>query len=116
MECYRRHMYLFSYSFMGGYKERRWQAGSPNMPYRHWILAKGPGINKLTLWRDMDILEIVQQRATKMIEGLEHLSYDERLRELGLFSLEKRRLRGILSIPEGMVKTGVSQALSRGAQ
>ncbi|KAK4832419.1 hypothetical protein QYF61_023098 [Mycteria americana] len=49
--------------------------------------ALGPPVQE-----HMDLLKLVQRRATNMIRGLEHLCYKERLRELELFSLEKRRL------------------------
>jgi len=43
-----------------------------------------------------DILERVQQKTTKMIKGLEHLHYEERLNNVDLFNVGKRRLRGDL--------------------
>ncbi|PKU34767.1 rna-directed dna polymerase from mobile element jockey-like [Limosa lapponica baueri] len=54
--------------------------------------------------KDMDLLEWVQRRAMKMIRGLEHLSYEDRLRELGLLSVNKRRLQGELIVAFQYVK------------
>ena len=41
--------------------------------------------------KDRELLERVHQRDTKMIRGLERLPYEERLRDLGLYSLETER-------------------------
>lgn len=58
------------------YSDKVW---APQLKKDRPLLEESPGVH----WR-----------ATKMVKSLEHLSYEERLSKLGLFSMEKERLRG----------------------
>ena len=53
--------------------------------------CRGPYLSK-----DIEMLETVQRRATKMVYGFNDLTYEQILRRLNIKTLETRRLRGDL--------------------
>ena len=80
-------------------------------PYSTWNAASTS--QALNVKKNAELLEWAQRRDTKMIRGVEHLPYKDRLRELGLFSLWKRKLQGGLIMAFHYLKGTSTRKLAR---